>query len=60
MSLSRPGLPRIISYALASKNPLVQNVPSLGKIFPIAVPGCPAENPNHFKYHEKMIQEDLA
>ena len=43
-----------------SKNPLVQNVPSLGKIFPIVGPGGPAENPNLFKYHQKMIQKDLA
>jgi len=26
----------------------MQNVPSLGKIFPIGVPGGPAENPNLF------------
>jgi len=53
LSLPRPDLPPIISYPRASKNPLVQNIPFLGKIFSIAAPGGPAENPKVFKYHLK-------
>jgi hypothetical protein len=60
LSLPRPGLPPIISYPRDSKNPLVQNIPYLGKIFPIAAPGGPAENPNLFEYHKKMVQKYLA
>jgi hypothetical protein len=60
LSLPRPGLPLSISYPLVSKNPLAQNIPFLGKIFPIAAPDSPEENPNLFEYHKKIIQKYLA